>query len=443
MNNSLKFWKRKTDTAPVEEPVKERGYFESVASPDVTVRNIAAKAQTVEGPEMAMKLATVYRCVSILSGSIASLPLQVKRKKNGVFMVDEASELNYLLSVAPNSRQTAYEMIRNAIIQTVNLGNAYIYPDWSEGEPKSLTLLSPGSVTYDKFLNFYIVNDPINGIYKSLECDEIIHLRNISLDGGYTGESTIRYASRIMSVAYSADEKSLDMFQPGSTYSGFISGNDDDQTTGYEQYNEPQLKDVSDRFRKELRSGERITYLPGQLRFNQLSMSPADIQLLEKQKFSVLDLCRFYGVHPDKAFAGQSQNYKASEMSQVQYMTDTIQPYLRQIANEFFVKLIPRSVAAKYRIEFDLEAFYQTDLETMALNMEKCIQYGIYTVNEYRQKKGMPPVDGGDVAMISCNVAPINSPKINGEVLNNSNNGDKNEEKPQEVPPKNKETSAV
>ena len=47
-----------------------------------------------------MKLATVYRCVSILSGSIASLPLQVKRKKNGVFMVDGASELNYLLSVA-------------------------------------------------------------------------------------------------------------------------------------------------------------------------------------------------------------------------------------------------------------------------------------------------------------------------------------------------------
>ena len=172
-------------------------------------------------------------------------------------------------------------------------------------------------------------------------------------------------------------------------------------------------------------------------------MSPADIQLLEKQKFSVLDLCRFYGVHPDKAFAGQSQNYKASEMSQVQYMTDTIQPYLRQIANEFFVKLIPRSVAAKYRIEFDLEAFYQTDLETMALNMEKCIQYGIYTVNEYRQKRGMPPVDGGDVAMISCNVAPINSQKINGEMLNNSNNGDKNEEKPQEVPPKNKKTSAV
>ena len=29
------------------------------------------------------------------------------------------------------------------------------------------------------------------------------------------------------------------------------------------------------------------------------------------------------------------------------------------------------------------------------------------------------------------------------KMLNNSNNGDKNEEKPQEVPPKNKKTSAV
>lgn len=82
------------------------------------------------GPETAMKLATYYRCVSILSGSIASLPMQLKRKKNGVFMVDEENPLNYLLSVRPNSRQTASEMIRNAVIQMVNAGNAYIYPEW-------------------------------------------------------------------------------------------------------------------------------------------------------------------------------------------------------------------------------------------------------------------------------------------------------------------------
>lgn len=403
---NLRFWEKKHHVQEIvqEEPLKERGYFDTVS--ETTARGINDSIPAVTGPEMAMKLATVYRCVSILSGSIASLPLQLKRKKNGVFMVDEDNPLNYLLNVAPNGRQTSYELIRNAVIQMVNAGNAYIYPDWGAGELKSLVLLSPGSVSYDKYLNFYLVSDPINNVYQTLECDEIIHLRNMSLDGGYTGESTIRYASKVMGIAAGAYRQNEDNFKPGNTYKGFISGNADATTRGYVQYQENQLEDITARFREELRK-EPISYLPGDVRFNTLSMSPADIQLLEIMKLSVLELCRFYGVHPDKAFAGQSQNYKASEMSQVQFMTDTLQPLLRQIANEFFVKLIPRSVASKYRIEFDLEAFYQTDIETMTAHMEKCIQYGVYTVNEYRAKKGFLPVEGGGKAMISCNVTPL------------------------------------
>ena len=329
----LKFWDNKTPelpapepvvSEPVEKPVKERGYFETVAAADVTVRTQGETVSTVTSPEMAMKLATVYRCISILSGSIASLPLQLKRKKNGVFMVDEDNPLNYLLTQCPNGRQTAYEMIRNAIIQMVGYGNAYIYPDWGSGEVRSLTLLSPGSVSYDKLLNIYMVNDPVNNIYKTLDSDEIIHLRNMSLDGGYTGVSTIRYAANVMGVTAGADFQSGQNFRPGNTYKGFVSGNSD-TIKGYNQYIEDQLADAAGHFRKELQSGETITYLPGDLKFNPLSMSPADIQLLEIMKFSVLNLCRFFGVHPDKAFAGQSQNYKASEMSQVQFMTDTLQ----------------------------------------------------------------------------------------------------------------------
>ena len=40
-------------------------------------------ASEVANPTLALKIATCYRCISILSGSIASLPLEVQRKKNG------------------------------------------------------------------------------------------------------------------------------------------------------------------------------------------------------------------------------------------------------------------------------------------------------------------------------------------------------------------------
>lgn len=41
----------------------------------------------VTSTNSAMQLAAVYRCVSILSGTIASLPLQVKRKKTAIFQL--------------------------------------------------------------------------------------------------------------------------------------------------------------------------------------------------------------------------------------------------------------------------------------------------------------------------------------------------------------------
>ena len=429
----LNFWNKK-EVRPVkmpdEAPVKERSYFELAAENGMAERTRTDPVPMVTGPETAMRLATVYRCISILSGSIASLPLQLLRKKDGVFLVDENNPINYLLTLCPNSRQSAFELMRNAVIIMVNHGNAYIYPDWHNGELRSLILLSIGSVSYDKLLNLYMVNDPVNNIYTTLEHDEIIHLRNMSLDGGYTGVSTIQYAARIMNVSASADYQSGQNFRPGNTYKGFISGDSETGTKGYVQYQENQLEDAAVRFRKELQSGENITYLPGQLKFNALSMTPADIQILEIMKFSVLNLCRFYGVHPDMAYAGQSQNYKASEMSQVQYMTGTLQPILRQIENEFFAKLIPRSLAGKYRIRFDIESFYQTDMETISTYNEKLIKCGLSTVNELRAKYGKAPVDGGDIAMIDCNTAPINSKKIRGEDVKNENNSNK-------VPPKN------
>ena len=86
-----------------ESPVKEerRSYFEMVAAADATVSN--NYIPTITSGELGLKIATVYRCVDILSGSIASLPLLSKRKKQGCFTIDEGSDLSFLLKVKPTS----------------------------------------------------------------------------------------------------------------------------------------------------------------------------------------------------------------------------------------------------------------------------------------------------------------------------------------------------
>lgn len=362
----------------------------------------------VRSNNQAMKLSAAYRCTSILSGTIASLPLVIKRKKDGYFSPDEENELYGLLTRMPNRRMNSFEFMRNMVIQIINQGNAYIVIKRKFGSVSELVLCANNTVTYDKLNDAYIISDPYNRISGRFESYEIIHLRNNSLDGGYTGVSTITYASRIFSIAASADNQNLHTFQNGSKVKGIVSGvKETARGLAGAGLTDTQLSDVGDRIENQLNTGRDIVYVPGDVGFHQLSINPVDTQILGTKEICVLDTCRFYGVHPDKVFAGQPTNYKASEMSNVSFLTDTLQPILKQIEAEFNCKLIPNSVAHLYKISFDLACLYQTDLTTQATYFKTMEEAGVFSVNDARKRADQPPVEGGDKVYISCNVQSI------------------------------------
>jgi HK97 family phage portal protein len=151
------------------------------------------------------------------------------------------------------------------------------------------------------------------------------------------------------------------------------------------------------------------------MKFNQLSLSPSDLQLVESKNLNVLDICRFFGVHPDRVFQSSSTNYKGSESAQTAFMTDTLFPLINKIETELTVKLVPNQSLTKYRVKFDLDDYYIGDMGTKAEYYTKMISAGVLTPNEVRIREGHAPVEGGDSAYISCNVAPIDSAKIKGE----------------------------
>lgn len=371
------------------------------------VQVIAGSSYEVS-PEMAMKLAAVYRCTSIVSGTVASLPLQIKKKVDGSYWkTEDTGRLASLLALKPNERQTSFDLIRNAVVQILNQGNAYIYPEWrTNGDLGRLVLLSPNTCTYDKLYNRYIVSDMVNRVFGTFEADEMIHLRNLSTDGGYLGVSTLQYAAKVLRIASKSDDKSEEVYSPGGTRRGFVTGGDD-YVKGVGMFQDNELKNVADRVSEELKSGKQIMNLPAGTGFSAIDLSPADSKLLENKQFGVLEICRFYGVHPDKVFAGQSTNYKASEMSQVLFMSDTLQQILKQISLEFTAKLFVPSQYGRYRIEFSIKDFYNTDLITQATVTEKNIQAGLQTINEARLEKGYPPVPGGDELLVSANLMPV------------------------------------
>lgn len=366
-------------------------------------------------PDLAMKIAAVFRSVSILSGTIASLPIYPRRKTAlGNFEIDESSPLYYLLEWKASDRLNAYELFESAVAQILMQGNAYIFPKYSRGEPAQLILLTTGSVVYDEYTDQYYVNDLVNGVVGVFESWKIIHFRNKNLDGSKKGLSTIHYASRILNIAANADDQTLSNMKTGNKQKGFLVGGS--VMDGMGKIQDGQIDKVTQRLEGELASDKTVMRLPGELKWHPYSMTPADAQILENRRFSLFDVCRFFGVHPDKVFVEQTSNYKASENSQTSFMTDTLQPMLVQMEKELSTKLISKKLVGRQQIIlYDREALYQLDPVNAASFFDKMFGMGGLTTNEIRIKRHLEPKEGGDVAFVSANVAPITSKKIYGE----------------------------
>lgn len=370
---------------------------------------------TVSNGDTAMKIAAVYRSVSILSGTIASLPLYIRKKTDkGHFMVDENNPLYYLLRWKPSDRLNIYEMMESIVVQVLMDGNAYIFPKFKNGSYSELVLLTTGSVVYDDFKDRYMITDPKNGVTGVFDSWRIIHLRNKNLDGSKVGISTIQYASRILNIAANADNQTLSNMKSGNKQKGFLTGGS--LMDGMGKIKDDQVDAVASRLESELDSGKSVMRLPGELKWHPYTISPADAQILDNREFSVFDVCRFFGVHPDKVFVRQTSNYKASENSQTSFMTDTLQPLLVQIETEFTTKLISRKlIGRKELILYDRVALYQLDPANSASYFKDMFGVGGLTSDEIRIANNREPKEGGDVLFVSANVAPIKSKKIYGE----------------------------
>lgn len=353
-----------------------------------------------------LTVATVYRCVKIISESVANLPVNYLRKRGDIFEVDDSDPLQYLLTVQPNPNMSAYDFWVQAVQHVLNEGNAYIIPKYTyDGMAiASLILCSRGSVSHDVTNNVYTVSDSLNGLYGTFREPEVIHLKNYTLDGKH-GLSVLGFARQTIDIANVGNKETLSRFANGGNVRGLVSNGQD--VRGFGQYQDEQLEKVAASMDGQFQSGSRIVALRGQVDFKQLSLSSTDMQFLESRKFTVREICRFFGVHPSFVFDDTSNNYKSAEMANVAFLSNTLNPLLRKIENELLRKLVSPKMAAKRRFAFDRSSLYSCDLASRVQYQTQTIAAGLYTVNEWRRVENKPAIEGGDRLLVSANLKDI------------------------------------
>lgn len=353
--------------------------------------------------DQAMSVSACWASTRLLSETVAAMPIQcferdietnVKRPKTDY-------DLWRLLNFSPNRYQTRTEFIEQIMLNLVTWGNAYVAIERTSRRITSLTPLSASQMQ---------VSLDTNGdkIYQYTQADSSIRVYaessiwHIKLFGnGIVGLSPLGYASNTIGIAIDQSNRMGELSSNGGKTNGIL--------TIDKALTEAQREAVRARFAG-LQEGNQaeLFVLEAGFNYQQTSLSPTDMQLLESRRFSIEDIARFYGVPSVLINDTASGTTWGSGIEQINmgFYKLNLKPYLERIESSIKRHLMPRADWEKVDIEFNFDSLLRADKATRLESQAKAVNAGLLTPDEGRAEEGLPSKPGGDTIYLNGTLVP-------------------------------------
>lgn len=353
----------------------------------------------------ALSLPTVWACVRLNSEAAASLPLQLFEKdaKGGRNTVAD-HPLSEIISDSPNADQTAFEFWGAMVAWLLVRGNAYAEIVRSGERVTALNLLPADQVDVSRDQNYelrYRFTD--RGKACDLPAESVLHIRGFGF-GGDLGLSAVRFGVQTLGSAIAADEIAGKIFGNGAMPSGVLTTEqeiDDEQRE--------QLEKILKQYASSSNAG-KLMVLESGLKFEQLSLDPETMQMLETRRFNVEEVCRWFGTPPiiiGHAAQGQTMWGSGVEQLIIQWLTTGLNPILGRIERRIRKQLLSPADRRRLYPEFNREALLQADSAAKISFLSGAVQNALMTRNEARAKLNLPAAAGGDVLTAQTSLAPL------------------------------------
>jgi len=339
--------------------------------------------------DRALRVAGVMACVRVLSETVASLPLHVKRRKNNG---DEEKApdhpLYHVLHSKSDKRHTSFEwreMGMNALCLTGNFV-CLIIPG-SRGSISQLIPVPPSSVKIRELLNGRLAYDitMASGVVKQFTEEEVLHIRGMSLDGAI-GLNPIQYARDTIGLTIAAEEHGARFFKSGGRASSHL------QCVGRPN---KEAKESLSKSIREMAAGGCIVTDEGFV-WSPLPITNEDMQFLETRKFQLADIARLYRVplHLIQEHEKTTSWGTGIESFNRQFVTHTIRPWLVRWEQRINADLFGEG--SEYFAEFNVDGLLRGDTLPRYQAHAIGIASRFLRPNEARRIEGMNAIDGGD-----------------------------------------------
>ena len=380
----------------------------------------STKSGAVVTPLGALQVSAVYSCVSLLSESVAMLPLTLyKRLPNDGREPATKHYLYRLLKRKPNRFQTTFDWLQMTVAHVLLRGNAYSEIIFDNGgrvsdlmprHPDRVKpfLTSSGQIAYG-------VKDTPTSEYRIVYAEEMLHFRDLG-DDVLQGQSRISLHKEAIGLAMKTEEHGARIFSNGAQVGGVL------EIPG-------RLKDKEsvDRLRTQFAERQagsanvgKPLILEDGMKWTKLGMTADESQFLQTRQYQRSEIASIFRVPPhmigdtDKATSWGS----GIEQQGIGFVTFTLLPMLVKIEQQLENKLFLPSEEERLFIKLPPQALMRGDSKSRAEYLSKMVERGILTRNEARSLEEYNALDGLDLPLtpvnLTVNLDPPNDNTNNG-----------------------------
>lgn len=320
----------------------------------------------------AFGLSMVYRAVQV--HAFAGKQLSIETTRYGLRVDDNA------LTRRPDPDMSRSSWIEQSVVSLASTGNAYyeIIRDGA-GDVVALPVLNPLDVRIQTNRDGRVTGYGYRG--RTISPSKIKHITLLRIPGSAYGLGPIQAAQPDLRGAITTRDYAANWLDDSGVPTGILKT---DQSLTAESAARAKTS-----WNENVGQRNGVAVLGNGLSYSPIFLSPKDVQFIESQQFSVVQIARLFGTPASLMLAaveGSSQTYSNVEQDWLAYVRFTLMGYLVEI-EDALSDLLPGAQRAR----FNIEALLRADTTSRYASYKTAIDAGFMDKEEVREIEGLPP----------------------------------------------------
>jgi HK97 family phage portal protein len=363
------------------------------------------------GPVTAMTLPIYYACLRNISEDVGKLPLHTYRRmaRGKERAVDHPAYA--LLHDAPNPDMSAMTFRETLTHHALAWGNGYAQILWDGRTVESLWPIHPsrvqvrrdddGRLVYDVYGGELTLPGGSRAGIRRLRQENVLHIKGLGAEGT-EGYSVLRLAAESLGMTLAAQTFGATFFGNGTTIGAILT-----HPNTLSEKATQRLRESWQTIYGGPGNANKMAILEEGMKYERLGIPPEEAQFLETRQFQVEEVCRWFRMPKSKIHDLTDSTYSNMEQQNLEYVPDTLMPWLVRWEQELKRKLFVDEPA--YFAEHAVQGLLRGDQAARASFYKDLFGVGAISPNDIRELENMNSLgpQGDQYFVASNNFTPL------------------------------------